>query len=318
MLELARPACVVTTRALAGDVASALAETSAGGRTPVLVLEDVELAETSASFAPRASHPGQLAYCIFTSGSTGTPKGAMVTLAGMLNNQLSKIPYLGLTERDVIAQTASLTFDVSVWQLLTALLCGARVVIVPDRIAQDAEALLACVEREGITVLESVPSLMKVMLELPEGRAPLSTLRWMLPTGEALAPELARAWFARYPRVPLVNAYGPAECADDVSLHRMTEAPSAEVRRLPIGAPTDNNRLHLVDAALERVGLGVPGEIVVAGVGVGLGCLGDPARTAEAFVPDPFAATPGRGSTGDRGRAARTGPSRTSGGSIIR
>jgi len=251
-------------------------------------------------------HPAQLAYVIYTSGSTGVPKGAMVTMAGMLNNQLSKVPYFGLGDSDVIAQTAAPSFDISVWQLLAALLCGARVEIVRDEVAGDPVALLRHVQATGVTVLESVPSLMLGMMSEPAIALP--GLRWMLPTGEALTPELARLWLARYPAIPLVNAYGPAECADDVALCRIAEPPGADEVRMPIGRPTDNTRLYVLDAALAPVPVGVIGELCVAGVGVGRGYLADPARTAGVFVPDPFGAPGARlYRTGDRARQRRDG-----------
>ncbi|WP_166793998.1 AMP-binding protein, partial [Pseudomonas aeruginosa] len=230
-------------------------------------------------------------YVIYTSGSTGLPKGVMVEQAGMLNNQLSKVPYLELDENDVIAQTASQSFDISVWQFLAAPLFGARVAIVPNAIAHDPQGLLAHVGEQGITVLESVPSLIQGMLA--EERQALDGLRWMLPTGEAMPPELARQWLKRYPRIGLVNAYGPAECSDDVAFFRVDLA-STESTYLPIGSPTDNNRLYLLgagaDDAFELVPLGAVGELCVAGTGVGRGYVGDPLRTAQAFVPHPFGA----------------------------
>ena len=140
-------------------------------------------------------------------------------------------------------------------------------------------------------MLESVPSLIQGMLA--EERQALDGLRWMLPTGEAMPPELARQWLKRYPRIGLVNAYGPAECSDDVAFFRVDLA-STESTYLPIGSPTDNNRLYLLgagaDDAFELVPLGAVGELCVAGTGVGRGYVGDPLRTAQAFVPHPFGA----------------------------
>ncbi|MGH8366148.1 MAG: AMP-binding protein, partial [Pseudomonas sp.] len=224
---------------------------------------------------------------IYTSGSTGLPKGVMVEQRGMLNNQLSKVPYLQLTEHDVIAQTASQSFDISVWQFLAAPLFGARVDIVPNTIAHDPQGLLAHVQAQGITVLESVPSLIQGMLA--QERMSLDGLRWMLPTGEAMPPELAHQWLLRYPQIGLVNAYGPAECSDDVAFFRVDLA-STRGTYLPIGTPTDNNRLYLLDGALELVPQGAVGELCVAGTGVGRGYVSDPLRTAQAFVPNPFGA----------------------------
>ncbi|WP_437952670.1 non-ribosomal peptide synthase/polyketide synthase [Sorangium sp. So ce296] len=290
LMKLSAARAVVVSEGCRGHLSEAEQRLEGEPRPAVLVFEELQregdaLSE-EALWRGAPVHPEQLAYVIYTSGSTGTPKGAMVTSAGMLNNQLSKVPYLGLTERDVIAQTASQSFDISVWQFLAALLCGARVEIVPDEVAHDPVALLRHVNETGITVLESVPSLIQGMLG--EARVELPRLRRMLPTGEAMAPELARQWLRRYPHIPLVNAYGPAECADDVSLHTVEEEPGEDVVFLPIGRPTDNNRLYVVNSAMQRVPVGVVGELCVAGVGVGRGYLGDPGRTAEAFVPNPF------------------------------
>ncbi|KRP75068.1 peptide synthase [Pseudomonas paralactis] len=233
------------------------------------------------------SGPDNLAYVIYTSGSTGLPKGVMVEQRGMLNNQLSKVPYLHLTDADVIAQTASQSFDISVWQFLAAPLFGARVDIVPNTIAHDPQGLLAHVQAQGITVLESVPSLIQGMLA--QERISLDGLRWMLPTGEAMPPELAHQWLLRYPQIGLVNAYGPAECSDDVAFFRVDLA-STRGTYLPIGTPTDNNRLYLLDGALDLVPQGAVGELCVAGTGVGRGYVSDPLRTAQVFVPNPFGA----------------------------
>ncbi|PUB45957.1 non-ribosomal peptide synthetase [Pseudomonas sp. GV047] len=233
------------------------------------------------------SGPDNLAYVIYTSGSTGLPKGVMVEQRGMLNNQLSKVPYMDLTPADVIAQTASQSFDISVWQFLAAPLFGARVDIVPNSIAHDPQGLLAHVQAHGITVLESVPSLIQGMLA--QDRISLDGLRWMLPTGEAMPPELAHQWLLRYPEIGLVNAYGPAECSDDVAFFRVDLA-STRGTYLPIGTPTDNNRLYVVDGALELVPQGAVGELCVAGTAVGRGYVSDPLRTAQVFVPNPFGA----------------------------
>jgi amino acid adenylation domain-containing protein/non-ribosomal peptide synthase protein (TIGR01720 family) len=233
----------------------------------------------------------QLGYAIFTSGSTGTPKGVMVEQGGMLNNQLSKIPCFGLNERDVIAQTASQNFDISVWQLLTAGLCGAQVDIVPDAIVKDPEALLEHVRQVGITILEVVPASIQGMLELPARELP--SLRYLLTTGDAMAPELAARWLERYPHIPLVNAYGPAECSDDVALHWLTTEDCKGIR-LPVGMATAHNRLHVLNDLLEPMPGRATGELYISGIGVGRGYMHDARRTAEAFVPDPFSTLGGR------------------------
>ncbi|HEU4533652.1 MAG TPA: AMP-binding protein, partial [Polyangiaceae bacterium] len=291
VLESARPAAVVTSEAWEGRLSLALSRPSGQGRPRVLVRERAPAAPPPEGLRHAPAGPGHLAYVIYTSGSTGLPKGAMVEHAGMLNNVWGKVPALGLTSADVIAQTASPCFDISVWQLLTALLCGGRVHIVPDEVAKDPRRLLEEAEAQGVTVLELVPSLLAEAVADVDA-PPLTKLRWMLPTGEALTPGLCRRWFERYPHVPLMNAYGPAECADDVSLHPITAPPGPELVHVPIGRPVPDVRLYVV-VGDELAPVGVTGELWVGGVGVGRGYLNDPARTAEAFVPDPFGDAPG-------------------------
>ncbi|WP_212625269.1 non-ribosomal peptide synthetase [Pseudomonas sp. PP3] len=291
IIDLSRTPLLVCTQACREQAVALLDEFACAHRPRLLVWEEVQASGVSSHNPGIYSGPDNLAYVIYTSGSTGLPKGVMVEQRGMLNNQLSKVPYLNLSDTDVIAQTASQSFDISVWQFLAAPLFGARVDIVPNTIAHDPQGLLAHVSNQRISVLESVPSLIQGMLA--QERMSLDGLRWMLPTGEAMPPELAHQWLQRYPDIGLVNAYGPAECSDDVAFFRVDRA-STRGSYLPIGMPTDNNRLYLLDGALELVPLGAVGELCVAGTGVGRGYVSDPLRTAQVFVPNPF------GAPGDR------------------
>lgn len=242
--------------------------------------------------------PRGLAYVIFTSGSTGVPKGAMVEQGSMLNHLTAKVRELGLGPADCIAQTASQAFDISLWQLLAGLLVGARTQFVSEEATHDPDRLLAAVSHAGITVLEVVPSMLAMILDHLEssGTAPsLELLRVLVVTGEPLPPNLCRRWLARYPAIPIVNAYGPTECADDVTHHSISEMAPGE-QRTPIGRPLLNTQLYVLQRAGDSVDLcprGAVGELCVCGDGVGRGYLGDPRRTAISFVPDPFARRPG-------------------------
>lgn len=232
----------------------------------------------------------QLSYVIYTSGSTGQPKGVMIEQGGMLNHLNAKISDLQLTALDTVAQTASQCFDISVWQMLAALLVGGRVQIMPDEVAHDPYRLLHEIEQHSVTIVETVPSLLQALLEevelAEEQRPALLTLRWLMPTGEALPPELCRRWLRLYPHVPLLNAYGPTECSDDVTHQPIAEPPPASVSYMPIGRPVGNSQLYVLDRWMGVAPTGAYGELYVGGVGVGRGYLHDPMRTAEVFVPD--------------------------------
>lgn len=154
IIELSRTPVLVCSKACFEQAQTLLDEFSCANRPRLLVWEEIQAAATLAQDIGIYSGPDNLAYVIYTSGSTGLPKGVMVEQRGMLNNQLSKVPYLHLSDADVIAQTASQSFDISVWQFLAAPLFGARVDIVPNTIAHDPQGLLVHVQAQGITVLE--------------------------------------------------------------------------------------------------------------------------------------------------------------------
>jgi|GEM_PF-375258 len=233
-----------------------------------------------------------LAYIIFTSGTTGEPKGAMVHHRGMVNHIYAKIDALKLQERDIVAQTASLSFDISVWQYLAVLLVGGAVQVIDTDIVMDADALFDRLRDSAASIAESVPSLLRELLRnietrRPEGRA-LPALRWMMVTGEALPARLANRWFEHYLTIPIVNAYGPTEASDDIAHHFLYGPVDAETS-MPIGRPVQNTAIYIMDAALRLCPTGVKGEICVAGPGVGYGYYGDEVRTSRVFVPNPYA-----------------------------
>lgn len=241
--------------------------------------------------------PGQLAYVLYTSGSTGKPKGAMIEHRGMVNHLYAKIYDLQLVDTDILAQTASQCFDISIWQFLAALLVGGRVHIFSDEITHDPLLLLEQTARNKITIWETVPSLLRVALErLIDGGTTtfdLSSLRWLLVTGEALPPDLCQQWLACYPNIPMLNAYGPTECSDDVTHYAIHTPPSAETIHTPIGRPIINTQLYILDAQMQPVPISVSGELYVGGTGVGRGYYHDEKQTAGVFIQDPFASKAG-------------------------
>ncbi|WP_405583994.1 amino acid adenylation domain-containing protein [Streptomyces sp. NBC_01092] len=272
---------------LVGTAYEAQAREIAGDVT-VVVLED---ALTDRAVPPTVGGGLDLAYVMFTSGSTGRPKGAMVQRSGMVNHLWAKVGDLDLAAGEVVVQNAPLTFDVSVWQMLAPLLVGGRVRVSGTEMAADPAGLFAMVREERMAVLEVVPSLLRAALDAwdVEGRAPeLPDLRWLMVTGEALPADLCERWHARYPQVPLMNAYGPTECSDDVT-HAVIRAGDDLGGRVPIGGAVRNTRLYVLSDELQPVPVGVPGELYVGGAGVGRGYLDDPARTAGTFMADPFA-----------------------------
>ncbi|MDY7225118.1 non-ribosomal peptide synthetase [Hyalangium rubrum] len=240
--------------------------------------------------------PKGLAYVIFTSGSTGLPKGAMIEHRGMKNHLLAKVDDLALGPQDVVAQVAVQSFDVSIWQFLCALLVGGCTAVFRDEKAWEPVQLLRQMAQDGVTLLETVPSHMKLIVEELEARKAsydLSALRWFFLNGEALPSDLCVRWFQLYPHIPMVNAYGPTECSDDVTHYKMLVSPPTRYPWMPINGTLPNLRIYVLDPWQRPVPVGVIGELCVGGVGVGRGYLGDPGRTATIYVPDPFSTEPG-------------------------
>ena len=284
---------VLTTRGFLPVLAQVL-ENSGGDRPELCLIEDLLSSEQGEQNLPLRAAPNDLAYVIYTSGSTGTPKGAMVEHAGMLNHLYAKIADLKMGPGDVVAQTASQCFDISVWQLLAPLLAGCQVNIVGDQVVRDPARLLDELEDAGVSILEVVPSHLRAILaeqERSHSQA-LKALRWIILTGEALPASLCRAWFSACTDVSLLNAYGPTECSDDVSHCFIHAAPGEEVRNVSIGRPIANTRLYILDSELRPAPIGVAGELCVGGVGVGRGYLNDPEQTNRSFVRNPFAKDP--------------------------
>ncbi|GAA3431746.1 non-ribosomal peptide synthetase [Kutzneria kofuensis] len=245
--------------------------------------------------------PDQLAYVLFTSGSTGAPKGAMCEHAGMLNHIYAKIADLELGEGEVVPQTGPQCFDISVWQLVAALLVGGRTLLVEQEVILDVERFVDTIVDGRAAVLQVVPSYLDVVLSyLEQHPRELPDLHTVSPTGDFLKMELVHRWFAAQPGIKLVNTYGLTETSDDAVHEVMDRAPDGD--RVPLGRPIDNVGVYVVDEHLSPVPLGAPGVIVFSGVCVGRGYVNDPERSSAVFMADPH--RPGRRvcRSGDYGR----------------
>ncbi len=231
--------------------------------------------------------PEQLAYINFTSGSTGEPKGVMCEHAGMLNHICAKIHDLSVGEGQVVAQTGPQCFDISLWQMVSALLLGGRTLLVEQEAILDAKRFIDSIVDGRVAVVQVVPSYLEVLLSyLEQHPRELPDLRCVSATGEELKRELAQRWFAAEPEIMLVNTYGFTETSDDTNHEVMNRVPDRE--RVPLGPPINNVHVYVVDEHLSPVPLGAPGELLFSGVCVGRGYINDPERTRRAFMADPY------------------------------
>ncbi|HEV2733901.1 MAG TPA: amino acid adenylation domain-containing protein, partial [Longimicrobiaceae bacterium] len=245
-----------------------------------------------------------LAYVIYTSGSTGQPKGAMNAHRGVVNRLLWMQRRYGLTAGDVVLQKTPFSFDVSVWEFFWPLITGARLVLARPEGHRDPAYLSELIEREGVTTLHFVPSMLQAFLDAGEPWR-CGSVRRVVCSGEALGAEVRDRFFERLPHAELHNLYGPTEAAVDVTFHACERGRPT----VPIGRPVANTRIHVLEGELRQAPVGVPGELYIGGVQVGRGYHGRPGLTAERFVPDPYSAEPGARMyrTGDRARWLASG-----------
>ncbi|MFG2296413.1 amino acid adenylation domain-containing protein [Streptomyces sp. NPDC048603] len=257
----------------------------------VVVDTDAErerLAALDGSPLPAAAGPGDLAYVLYTSGSTGRPKGVAVPHGAITGYLAALTAEFGIGPEDSVLARTPLTFDPSVRDLFAPLGTGGRVVLATVEEAGDPEALARLLHAERVTALLSVvPSVLEPLVAAVPG--PSADLRLVMTTGEELTARLASA--ARElgvaGRFRLVNQYGPTECTNTTTAHVVGAADVAR-GRISIGRPLPGARVLVLGPRLEPLPRGAVGELFIAGRGVARGYLGDPGRTAEAFLPDPF------------------------------
>ncbi|MGN7996499.1 non-ribosomal peptide synthase/polyketide synthase [Chitinophaga sp. 22308] len=260
--------------------------------TVIRLDSDWETISSRSAIAPDVKiTPDNLAYVIYTSGSTGNPKGAMNEHRGVVNRLLWTQDYFGLVPEDAVLQKTTFSFDVSVWELLWPLICGAKLVFAKPEGQKDADYLQSAIQRYGITTIHFVPSLLNVFLENITGGA-CPSLQRVLCSGEALKPQQVMAVREKLPHVELYNLYGPTEAAIDVTCWHAT-ATSGHIDIVPIGKPVANTQLYIVDKTGHLLPPGIAGELHIGGAQVARGYLHRTDLTREKFVADPFSQTAG-------------------------
>ncbi len=238
-----------------------------------------------------------LAYLIYTSGSTGTPKAVAVTHGALANHMQWMLRDLPLDADDAVLQKTAISFDASVWEVFAPLMAGARLVLATPGVERDPEALLQTLQDFDISVLQLVPSMLRMMVGQPEF-AHCLRLRRLCCGGEVLDAELARQALAALPDgAECINLYGPTEATVQVVYEKV----SMDDVVIAIGKPIDNTRIYVLDEYLQVQPIGVRGELYVAGASLAQGYYRRDALTAERFVSDPFVHGERMYRTGDLG-----------------
>ncbi len=241
------------------------------------------IAAQPAENPPAAAGPDDIAYVLYTSGSTGTPKAALIRHVGVVNLINWVADQYALDSDDRVLLKTPYSHDISVPEFFVPLTIGGRLVIAAPDAHRDPDELVDLITREGVTVVHFVPTMLREFLATPAVEM-CASLRHVFVGGEALTQDLIEQFSATLD-AELHNVYGPTEATDYTTAWevRPDAAPIA-----PIGRPIANMRTYVVDRQLRLLPVGVPGELCVAGIGVGAGYHNRPDLTAERFVENPF------------------------------
>ncbi|WP_437759712.1 amino acid adenylation domain-containing protein [Sorangium sp. So ce1389] len=237
---------------------------------------------------PPSGGRDDLAYVIYTSGSTGLPKGVMIDHRGAVNTVLDINRRFEIGPQDRVLALSSLSFDLSVFDVFGTLAAGGTIVI-PDRARpSDPGHWRELVARERVTVWNSVPALMEMLMDASSGAsdAALASLRLVMMSGDWIPLKLPDRIRAAC-QAPHVVSLGGATEASIWSIAHPISSIDPAWRSIPYGRPLANQHVYVLDEGLEPCPIGVPGEIIIGGIGVALGYWRDEARTRERFLEHP-------------------------------
>ncbi|HSS49030.1 MAG TPA: amino acid adenylation domain-containing protein, partial [Thermoanaerobaculia bacterium] len=279
-------AVLVTQQRLAGRLPD-----SGLSRIFVDALEEEPAPGAPGTFA--VAEPEHLAYVLYTSGSTGKPKGVLVQHRSLAAYAAVAAGRFGIEPHDRVLQFASLSFDTSAEEIFPCLTRGAVLVLRNEEMLGSIPRFLDTCARWGVTVLDLPTAFWhELVARLAEGLSLPASIRLVVIGGERALPESVALWQALVSgRVCLVNTYGPTEATIVATACDLDSSPAG--REVAIGFPVANVQAHVLDGFLEPLPFGAVGELFLGGVGLARGYLGQPALTAERFVPDPFAPLPG-------------------------
>ncbi|GAB3467271.1 non-ribosomal peptide synthetase [Actinophytocola sediminis] len=267
-------------------------------------VEFVEVDRCAADSPPPAAVAGEhLVSLYYTSGSTGRPKGVASTHGGWVNRMWWMQRVYRLRPDEAVLQKTTMVFDDSAVECFWPLMVGARVVLIPPGLHRDPAAIRDAAIANRVAVVQFVPSMLTLFLDCltPEHTAELASVRHVVSSGEALKPDVVAAFRDRLGGATLHNQWGATEVSIDSTERSCGPVDAGAAGSVSVGRPITGNQVHVLDEWLSPVPTGVPGDLYIGGIGLARGYHGDPARTADRFVADPFAPGLRLYRTGDRG-----------------
>ncbi|MFK7784054.1 MAG: amino acid adenylation domain-containing protein [Crocinitomicaceae bacterium] len=251
-------------------------------------------------------NPTDLAYIIYTSGTTGTPKGVKIDHHNVVRLFKTDPSLFEFTSTDVWTMFHSYAFDFSVWEMYGALLFGGKLIVVPQRIAQDTSAYLQLMEKHGVTILNQTPSAFYGLSKMAVEKKTELNVRTVIFGGEALSPGRLSEWNKQYPSCELINMYGITEGTVHTTFKRIDQS-EIEQNMSNIGTAIPTVKCLVLDQYMNLLPTGVGGELYIGGEGVAQGYLNREELTNQRFVENPYDTSERLYRTGDKVRLLPNG-----------
>jgi amino acid adenylation domain-containing protein len=254
--------------------------------TNVLNLDSIssEIDMHSESYSCKAQS-SNLAYMIYTSGSTGVPKGVQITHMAVINHMTWMSHQFKFDGSDKILFKTPLSFDPSIWEVLIPLLNGSELVISPAGSHIDPELLIDLVLDNKITIIQMVPSILKLFLNSKRIEK-CESLRKVYVGGESLRPEVKKLFFKKL-NCQLINLYGPTEATIDITFHEVISS-SPDINTNIIGKPISNTSIYIVNEDGNLATIGEDGEILIGSLSLSKGYCNRDSLTNECFIKNLF------------------------------
>ncbi|MCY8823359.1 non-ribosomal peptide synthetase [Bacillus atrophaeus] len=247
------------------------------------IREDVWMNESDENLNVECE-PSDIAYIIYTSGSTGVPKGVVITHLSCLNTCFDINAKFGVTEKDAIISTASIGFDLSVYDLFGAFITGAKVALVKD--TKDINEISSVLMNENISFWNSAPPFMEMVVDSLSQDYQCTTLRIVLLSGDWISLKLPPKINQYFPQAKLISAGGATE-GSIWSIYFPVEEIKPKWKSIPYGFPLGNQQIYILDEQLHMQPIGIVGEICIGGIGVAVGYANNPRHTEKSFVEHP-------------------------------
>ncbi len=253
-----------------------------------------EIAKESAEKPASGVGPKNLSYVIFTSGSTGTPKGISIRHRGVLNNIVDLNWRHGVGPEDRMLALSSLSFDMCVYEVFGTLEAGGAIIMPTPAALREPAQWAELIRQHGVTVWNSAPALLKMLVDYVSDRPELwpSRLHLAILGGDWIPVTLPDRLKVMAPKVRFI-ALGGATEASIHSIIYTVEKTDPAWKSIPYGRPMYNQKAYILNQALQPAPIGVAGELYLGGIGLGRGYWNRPEQTAERFIPNPFGTEPG-------------------------